>query len=46
MDNHAAGAAIAVFSRAEHAPSPIPFSWSGNRAVLVYDKVSAYDLTS
>jgi hypothetical protein len=38
MDNHAAGAAIAVFSRAEHAPSPIPFSWSGNRAVLVYDK--------
>jgi len=38
MDNHAARAAIAVFSRAEHAPTPLPFSWSGNRAVLVYDK--------
>jgi hypothetical protein len=38
MDNHGAQAAVAVFSRAEHAPSPLPFSWSGNRAVLVYDK--------
>jgi hypothetical protein len=38
MDNHGAQAAIAVFSRAEHAPNPLPFSWSGNRAVLVYDK--------
>jgi hypothetical protein len=38
IDNHGAQAAIAVFSRAEHAPTPLPFSWSGNRAVLVYDK--------
>jgi hypothetical protein len=38
MDNHSALAAIAVFSRQELAPTPIPFSWSGNRAVLVYDK--------
>jgi len=38
MDNHAAQAAIAVFSRTEHSPNPLPFSWSGNRAVLVYDK--------
>jgi hypothetical protein len=29
---------IAVFSRAEFAPSPLPFFSSGNRAVLVYDK--------
>ena len=38
MDNHAAQAAIAVFSRTDHSPNPLPFSWSGNRAVLVYDK--------
>ena len=38
MDNHNAQAAIAIFSRAEHTPNPLPFSWSGNRAVLVYDK--------
>ena len=38
MDNHAAQAAIAVFSRTEHFPNPLPFSWSGDRAVLVYDK--------
>jgi hypothetical protein len=38
IENHAARAGIAVFSRQELAPSPLPFSWSGNRAVLVYDK--------
>jgi hypothetical protein len=38
IDNHGARAAIAVFSRAELAPSSLPFSWSGNRAILVYDK--------
>ena len=38
IENHGARAAIAVFSRAELAPSPLPFSWSGNRAILVYDK--------
>jgi len=43
MDNHDARAAIAVFSRAEHAPSPLPFSWSGNRAILVYDKEAPDD---
>src|SRR5262249_40380254 len=37
-DNHGAQAAIAVFSRAEHAPTPLPFSWSGDRAMLIYDK--------
>jgi hypothetical protein len=38
IDNRAARAAIAVFSRADYAPNPLPFSWSGNQAVLVYDK--------
>ena len=38
IDNHDAQAAVAVFSRQEFAPGPLPFSWSGNRAVLVYDK--------
>ena len=38
IENHGAQAAIAVFSRQEFAPGPLPFSWSGNRAVLVYDK--------
>jgi hypothetical protein len=38
IENHDAQAAIAVFSRQEFAPGPLPFSWSGNRAVLVYDK--------
>lgn len=38
LENHGATAAVAVFSRQELAPSPLPFSWSGNRAVLVYDK--------
>ncbi len=38
IENHGAQAAIAVFSRQEFAPVPLPFSWSGNRAVLVYDK--------
>jgi hypothetical protein len=38
IDNHAARAAIGVFSRAEFAPNQLPFSWSGNQAVLVYDK--------
>ena len=38
IENHGALAAVAVFSRQEFAPVPLPFSWSGNRAVLVYDK--------
>ncbi len=38
MANHSALAGIAVFSRQEFAPTPVPFWWSGNRAVLVYDK--------
>lgn len=38
IENHGAQAAVAVFSRQEFAPVPLPFSWSGNRAVLVYDK--------
>jgi len=38
IENHNAQTAIAVFSRQEFAPGPLPFSWSGNRAVLVYDK--------
>lgn len=38
MANHSALAGIAVFSRQEFAPTPLPFWWSGNRAVLVYDK--------
>ena len=38
IENHAATAAIAVFSRQALAPSPLPFYWSGNRAVLTYDK--------
>jgi hypothetical protein len=37
-ENHGAQAAIAVFSRADFAPNSLPFSWSGNRALLVYDK--------
>jgi hypothetical protein len=36
--NHSAEAAVAVFSRQELAPVPIPFYWSGKRAILVYDK--------
>ena len=43
MDNHDARAAITVFSRAEHASSPLPFFWSGNRAILVYDKEASDD---
>jgi hypothetical protein len=38
IENHAARAAIAVFSRQELAPTPLLFYPSGNRAVLVYDK--------
>jgi hypothetical protein len=38
IENHTARAAIAVFSRQDLAPTPLPFCWSGNRAVLVYDK--------
>jgi hypothetical protein len=38
IENHGALAAVAVFSHQEFAPVPLPFSWSGNRAVLVYDK--------
>ena len=38
IENHSARAAIAVFSRQANAPSPLPFYWSGNRAVLTYDK--------
>jgi hypothetical protein len=38
IENHSARAGVVVFSRQELAPSPLPFSWSGNRAVLVYDK--------
>ena len=38
MANQSALAGIAVFSRQELAPTPVPFLWSGNRAVLVYDK--------
>lgn len=38
IKNHAGRAAIAVFSRQELAPTPLPFYWTGNRAVLVYDK--------
>jgi hypothetical protein len=38
IENHGAQAAVAVFSRQELAPGPLPFSWSGNRALLVYDK--------
>ena len=37
-ENHTARAAIAVFSRAANAPAALPFHWSGNRAILVYDK--------
>jgi hypothetical protein len=38
LENHGALAAIAAFSRQEHAPTPLPFMWSGKRAILVYDK--------
>ena len=38
MENHGARAAIAIFSRAAHAPTSLPFTWWGNRAVLVFDK--------
>jgi hypothetical protein len=38
LSNHDAQAGIAVFSRQEYAPTPLPFSWSGNRAILVYNK--------
>ncbi|MBO0831886.1 MAG: hypothetical protein J2P28_01115 [Actinobacteria bacterium] len=41
MVNHGAQAAVAVFSRTEHAPREVrqfPFWWSGNRAVVIYDK--------
>jgi hypothetical protein len=41
IENHSARAGIVVFSRQDLAPSPLPFSWSGNRAVLVYDKSQA-----
>lgn len=39
--NHSTQAAAAVFSRTEHAPREVrqfPFWWSGNRAVVIYDK--------
>lgn len=38
MRNHGAAAAIAVFARADLAPVSLPFWYSGNRAILVFDK--------
>jgi hypothetical protein len=38
LENHAASAAMAVFSHAELSPVPVPFWWSGNRAIVTYDK--------
>lgn len=36
--NRSAHAAIAVFSRAEHAPAPTPFAVFDDHAIVVYDK--------
>lgn len=38
MSNHGAAAAIAVFAKADLAPVSLPFWYSGNRAILVFDK--------
>lgn len=38
LANHGASAAVAVFSHQGLAPTSVPFWWSGNHAVLVYDK--------
>lgn len=38
MANHQAAAAVAVFARAELAPMTVSFWYTGNRAILVYDK--------
>jgi hypothetical protein len=38
MHNHDAVAAIAVFARADLAPVSLPFWYSGNRAILIFDK--------
>lgn len=37
-ENREALAAVAVFSRADHAPTPVPFQYFGNRAIVVLDK--------
>ena len=38
LANHDAQAAILVFARQEHAPLTLPFWYSGNRAIVVFDK--------
>ena len=38
LTNHDASAAIAIFASEHLAPITIPFWYSGNRAVLIYDK--------
>lgn len=38
LANHDAGAAIAVFASENQAPIALPFWYSGNRAILIYDK--------
>lgn len=43
LHNREAQAAIAVFSRQEHAPTSTPFSYWDDRAIVVYDKDSLDD---
>jgi hypothetical protein len=38
MENRHAEAAIGVFSRIEHAPTHLPFTHNGNKAIVVFDK--------
>ena len=38
MENREAGAAIAVFSSQKRAPSSVPFSYRGDKAIVVLDK--------
>jgi hypothetical protein len=38
IDNRDAAAAIAVFSREDYAPMPTPFSYNGDKAIVVLDK--------
>ena len=38
MENRGAGAAIAVFSSQNRAPSSVPFSYRGDKAIVVLDK--------
>jgi hypothetical protein len=38
MANRDAHAAIAVFSREDHAPMPTSFSYTGNKAIVILDK--------